>query len=189
VIVSLNKTTAQDILSFHTLSPRTQQIADYWLSLWDGDTLPARADIRPAAIKALLPQMIFFWVTPHQAVRVGLAGTAFRFMCKKEISHCDWLALTPQEGRIVRLSIFSLVAHGTIGFNVWRFPQITGKTYNCEKLLLPLRAESGTDIPVLGFVDWSTLREGPWSNVDLAAIPPPALFDAAPAIQEGGLTC
>jgi hypothetical protein len=189
VIVSLHKTAAKDILSLHPMSPRTQQIADYWLSLWDGDTLPARADIKPIAIKPLLPQVIFFWVTPYQAVRVGLAGTAFQFMFKKEVSGCDWLALTPPEGRAMRLSIFSFVAHGTIGFNMWRFPQITGRICSCEKLLLPLRAEAGTDIPVLGFVDWSALRDGYLSSVDLAAIPPPALFDAAPAIQEGGLTC
>lgn len=185
----LRKTTAQNILSLHTLSPRTQQLADYWLSLWDGDTLPARADIQPAAIKALLPHIVFFWVTPHQAVRVGMAGTAFRVLCRQEISKCDWLALTPLEGRAMRLSIFSLVAHGTIGFNMWRFPQISGKIQSCEKLLLPLRAESGTDIPVLGFVDWPALPGGYFSQVDLAAIPPPALFDAAPAIPEGGLTC
>jgi hypothetical protein len=189
VIVSLHKTAAQNILSLHNLSPRTQQIADYWLSLWDGDTLPARTDINPAAIKALLPQIIFFWVAPHKAVRIGLAGTAFQFMFKKEVSGCDWLALTPPEGIAMRLSIFSLVAHGTIGFNIWRFPQITGKICRCEKLLLPLRAEAGTDIPVLGFVDWSALRGDYVSNVDLAAIPPPALFDASPFIQEGGLTC
>lgn len=185
----LLKTAAQDILSLHTLSPRSRLIADYWLSLWDGDTLPARTDINPAAIKELLPHIVFFWVTPHQAVRVGLAGTAFRFLCKTEISNRDWLALTPPEGRNARLSIFSLIAHGTIGFNIWRFPQITGKISRCEKLLLPLRAEPGTDIPVLGFVDWPALRDGYLSNVDLAAIPPPVLFDAAPAIPEGGLTC
>lgn len=151
--------------------------------------LPARADIKPAAIKPLLPHIIFFWVTPHQGVRVGLAGTGLRVLCKQEISNCDWLALTPPEGRAMRLSIFSIVARGTIGCNIWRFPQTGGRIHSCEKLLLPLRAESGTDIPVLGFVDWSTLGEGSWPDADLAAIPPPALFDAAPAIPEGRLTC
>lgn len=184
-----HKTTAQTVLALHPLSPRTRTLADYWLSLWDGDTLPARADIKPAAIKPLLPHILFFWVTPHQAVRVGLAGTAFRFLCRREISNCDWLALTPPEGRAMRLSIFSVVARGTIGFNIWRFPQTGGKIQSCEKLLLPLRAESGTEIPVLGFVDWPALQGGYFSQADLAAIPPPALFDAAPAIQEGGLTC
>ena len=89
----------------------------------------------------------------------------------------------------MRLSIFSFVAHGTIGFNIWRFPQHNGKIQSCEKLLLPLRAEAGTEIPVLGFVDWPALPDGYLSHVDLAAIPPPALFDATPFIQEGGLTC
>jgi hypothetical protein len=39
------------------LTGRNRRLAIYWLSLWDGDRMPARAQFQPAAVRALLPSI------------------------------------------------------------------------------------------------------------------------------------
>lgn len=188
ILVSLTQSQAQHILSRRVLTPRTQQIAEYWLSLWDQDAPPARTQINPAAIKPLLPGIIFFMVVPHVSVHVGMAGTGFRAHLGREVTGGDWLALTPDGARLPRLSIFSAVAQGAIAINHWRFPVFENSICSCEKLLLPLRPEQGAAIPVLGHVDWHDARPHGPEPFELADISPPNLLDAAP-LRAGEAAC
>lgn len=182
------KSQAQTILAQRSLTPQSQQIADYWLSLWDQSTPPARAQVNPAAIKPLLPGIIFFMVVPHLSVHVGLAGTGFRVHLGREITGMDWLALTPEHARLARLSVFSAVAQGAIARNHWRFPVFENSICSCEKLLLPLRPEQGAAIPVLGHVDWHDARPHGPVSFELADISPPNLLDAVPS-RAGEAAC
>lgn len=139
LLVPFTHSDAYHILSDRKLSPRSKRIADYWLSLWDGDDLPPRQAISPAAIKDLLPALIFFEVVPAHSVRVRMAGTDFGQLLKFELTGRDWLAVTPQHDRAERLAVFSAVAEGAIAVNRWTFPHYwLGETV-CEKLLLPLK--------------------------------------------------
>ena len=113
---------AHHILSVHSLSPRSKRIADYWLSIWDGDKCPAREAVAPGPIKDLLPGLIFFQVIPDHLVTVRMAGTDFGHLLKLELTGRDWLAVTPQEDRAERLRIFSAVTQGAIAVTRWTFP-------------------------------------------------------------------
>ncbi|HEY0266078.1 MAG TPA: PAS domain-containing protein [Rhizomicrobium sp.] len=183
------KTTAQHILSERKLCPRTERIALYWLSLWDGDILPARAAIHPGDIKDLLPGLIFFEVVPRRTVTVRMAGTDFCTLLKRELTGADWLQATPQPDRATRLAVFSQVARGAIGFGRWNFSRPWHGMIACEKLLLPLRPEPQLrGVPVLGFVDWSPVRHGRDRDPVLDAIAPPQILDPA-FFPEGGKIC
>ncbi|OJT96820.1 MAG: hypothetical protein BGN82_07800 [Alphaproteobacteria bacterium 65-7] len=182
------KSQAQHVLAHRSLTPRSQQIADYWLSLWDQNTPPARAQVNPAAIKPLLPGIIFFMVVPNMSVHVGMAGTGFRAHLGREITGADWLALTPESTRPGRLSVFSAVVHGAIACNHWRFPAFQNSICSCEKLLLPLRPEQGAAIPVLGHVDWHDARPHGPAPFELDAISPPNLLESVPS-RTGEATC
>lgn len=191
VIVPLEKIDARQILSQIDFSSRCQQIADYWLSIWDGDLLPSRSCINPAMIKALLPGVIIFEVVPDASVAVGLSGTDFQSALKSELTAADWLHRTPLKDRAKRLQIFSQIARGAIGFNRWCFThavQGVGVAI-CEKLLLPLRPDKNeAAICVLGFVDWSDTRRKIGCKINLDHIAPPELIGRE-SLAEGGLTC
>ncbi len=180
ILVSLTQSQAQHVLSRSGLTPRSQQIADYWLSLWTHDAPPARTQVNPAAIKPLLPGIIFFMVIPQQSVHVGMAGTGFHTYLGREITGADWLALTPEDARWLRLSTFSTVAQGAIAINRWRFRIFENSICSCEKLLLPLKPEQGEALPVLGHVDWHDARPYAPEPFKLSDIPPPNLLDAVP---------
>jgi hypothetical protein len=148
---------AHHILSDRNLSPRSKRIANYWLSIWDGDNCPAREAVTPAPIKDLLPGLIFFQVIPGRSVTVRMAGTDFLTLLKFELTGSDWLAVTPQQDRAQRLEVFTAVAQGAIGFSRWTFPHYWLGETSCEKLLLPLSPRPGTEaIPVLGL--WTGRR-------------------------------
>jgi hypothetical protein len=180
---------AHHILSDRNLSPRSKRIANYWLSIWDGDNCPAREAVTPAPIKDLLPGLIFFQVIPGRSVTVRMAGTDFLTLLKFELTGSDWLAVTPQQDRAQRLEVFTAVAQGAIGFSRWTFPHYWLGETSCEKLLLPLSPRPGTEaIPVLGFVDWQAAGMRPDHQADLAAIPLPQILDLA-FFKKGGPVC
>ncbi|HEX4270478.1 MAG TPA: PAS domain-containing protein [Rhizomicrobium sp.] len=183
------KSDAHHILSERNLSLRCKRIADYWLSIWDGDECPARDAVTPAPIKDLLPGLIFFQVVPDRSVTVRMAGTDFLNLLKFELTGSDWLAVTPLQDRDERLTVFSRVARGNIAFSRWTFSHYWQGETSCEKLLLPLRARPGTEgIPILGFVDWPAAGIQPDDQPSLAAIPPPQILDLA-FFTKGGRIC
>jgi hypothetical protein len=187
--VALVKTDALNLLSQIEFSPRCKQIADYWLSIWDGDLLPQRGRVQPVRIKSLLPGVILFDVVPNKSVKVRLAGTEFWSILKLQLTGGDWLAMTPLRDRAERLRIFSDVARGGIGFNQWGFEIEQRGMAVGEKLLLPLLGGPGdAAIPVLGFVDWVRAPEYCGGGLSLERIARPALL--GPALQmKGGLLC
>jgi hypothetical protein len=171
--VDFSKDAACRIFSNCNLAPRTSRIAEYWLSIWDGECLPARASIAPTQIKPLLSGVIIFRVVPGQSVTVRMAGTGHYAVLKFELTGQDWLAATSRKDQAARLAILSDVARGGMALGRWIFPQKFGREIRCEKLLLPLRPESGdSGIPVLGFIDWAPgIEYG--ADISLQKIPLP----------------
>jgi hypothetical protein len=186
--VPLEKNDLRRILAKVDFSERCQQLADYWLSLWRDNALPARDTIDPARIKGLLPGVIIFEVVPDRSVKIGLAGTDFRTALKVELSGADWLARTPPKDRAERLRVFSAVARGAIAFNRWCFiHNVPGVgVAACEKLLLPLQAGNDKAItPVLGFVDWSDARRKSGCKISLDHVAPPEIVGREYPMESG----
>lgn len=110
------------------------------------------------------------------AINVRMAGTRFETYLGADPSGQDWLELTPAHYRVERLAAFTGVAAGGIAKGEWHFRSLD-ELYVCEKILLPLRLEPDVPgIPVLGFVDWTSLRNLPRANGDLAVLQPPRLL-------------
>jgi hypothetical protein len=150
-----DRAAAVRIISDLDLAPSNRKFVEHWLSLWNGNALPARDSIRPADLKPLLSNLIMFDVTPSKSVFIRLAGTNFNFTLGAELSGEDWVALAPPEYRSERLRVFTDIAAGAIGRGVRRIEMSTGQMEPSEEVLLPFRAEAeGSPELVLCHVNW-----------------------------------
>ena len=142
------------IVSGLGLAPANRAIADHWLSLWTGAGLPDRSALRPASLKALLPNLVLFDVVPGRSVVVRLAGTTMAQVLGVELTGRDWIESAPREYRPQRLRIFSDIAHGAIGRGVRKVEMKAGGSRTCEEILLPFRGKESQ--LVVCHVDWDT---------------------------------
>jgi hypothetical protein len=73
----------------------------------------------------------------------------------RDITGCDWLALTRPEERPERLKRFSDVARGAIGRGVRTASRASGETQFCEEILLPFRdVGAHGSRQVLTYIGW-----------------------------------
>jgi hypothetical protein len=143
---------ALDNLSF---GPENLRLARYWLSLWNGDALPLRAAFDPKKAQAHLPGLAIFEVKPDESVRCRLFGSALVTAIGKDITGCDWLAMTKEDQRATRLFRYSSVARGAIARCIRRGIDRSGETILTEEIMLPFGdiAEDGTRL-VLYHANW-----------------------------------
>ena len=151
---SFRKSVAREVIAQFGLEESNRALADHWLTLWDGDALPPRANFNPAKMKPFLRNIIMFNVVPDKSVTVRLAGTAFRHFLDSELSGEDWIALAPKGHRSTRLKLFSSIARGAILVAHRLVKMTVGNDYVSEEILLPFAPESGGSSPVLVHVNF-----------------------------------
>jgi len=136
------------------LSPTNIKLAQYWLSLWDGDQLPHRAQLSPARMKDLLPGIGIFEVRAGESSRCRLAGTAIQRALGREIAGTDWRAYTPHHQHAERLERNSIIASGAVGIGTRRNNTADGIS-STQELQLPFadRTEDGARL-ILFHLDW-----------------------------------
>jgi hypothetical protein len=146
---------AQRCFSDNPPSPDVERLAQYWLSLWRGDELPLRADFQPRKVPDLLPSIMIFDVVPEKSVYCRLAGSFIVEGAGRDITGCDWLALTKPEERSERLKRFSVVALGAIGRGIRYARRVSGNDQTCEEIMLPF-ADVGLNgsRQVLSYIGW-----------------------------------
>ncbi len=67
--------------------PEQRQLYDYWIEKASGRPMPDRADVHPAHIPRLLPNISLFDVDPKDgSCRIRLAGTRLRDVYDREIT-------------------------------------------------------------------------------------------------------
>lgn len=133
------------------LSPSNEKLARYWLSLWDGDTLPRRAQLSPARVKDLLPGIGIFEVRPGESSRCRLSGTAIQHALGREIAGLDWRQYTAKEQWQSRLARNSSIAEGGVGVGL-RHGTRDGTT---QELQLPFADETEDGARLILFhLDW-----------------------------------
>jgi hypothetical protein len=164
------------------LSASNIKLAQYWLSLWDGDELPHRAQLSPARMKDLLPGIGIFEVRAGESSRCRLAGTAIQRALGRELAGLDWRTYTPHHQHAERLQRNSIIADGAVGMGIRhsRAPQGAGTT---QELQLPFadRTEDGARL-ILFHLDWrpeSTLSGPP----SIAPVPIADRFEVVPLLQ------
>jgi len=151
---SFNKADVEGLVSQLDLEKSNRALADYWLSLWDGDELPLRAKFNPAKMKPFLSSMLIFDVVPDERVMVRLAGTGFRYILDTDPTGTDWIAAAPESHRAKRLGLFSAVARGAIVVAHRRIAMLVGDDYTSEEVLLPFAKEPNGSVPVMVHVNF-----------------------------------
>jgi hypothetical protein len=133
-----------------SLSPTNEKLARYWLSLWNGEAPPNRAQLSPARVKDLLPGIGIFEVRPGESSRCRLSGTAIQHALGHEIAGLEWRQYTPTDQWHARLARNAQIAEGGVGIGLRRGPQ--GVT---QELQLPFadRTEDGARL-ILFHLDW-----------------------------------
>lgn len=96
------------------LSGPNRVLADYWLSLWRGDSAPGRGAFDPARVRELLPGIAIFEVRPGESIHCRLAGAAYKFRFGFEMAGIDWMGATPSSQRAVRMERNSQIVAGAI---------------------------------------------------------------------------
>ncbi len=121
------------------LALESRRIADYWLSLWEGNELPLRARFEPLHVRDLLPGVMVMEVKPGERVRVRLSGSAINAAVGMDLTGKDLLELTPDQDRRTRLERNSQSALGNAGWSLRRGTSPDGATWSAEEVYLPFR--------------------------------------------------
>jgi len=136
------------------LDKANRAVADYWLSLWQGDALPARSQFSPGRLKALLPHLLMFDVVPDESVTVRLAGTGYRQVLGEDLTGQDWIAKAPAHHRPVRLRNLTSVARGAVMGTHRRIAMVVGHDSVNEEIALPFAPDDNGVHPIVAHVDW-----------------------------------
>ena len=137
------------------LSPNCRAVADYWLSLWDGDALPARENFRPTKLGHLLRNVVLLDVVPDTSARVRLAGTGITKVLGMELTGADWLATVTGERRRQRLLELTQIARGAISITTRTVTLEYAQKLTVPEIVLPFRPPAdGEPTQVLYFLDW-----------------------------------
>lgn len=130
-------------------------IVDYWLSLWRGDQLPARADFSPKSVAKILSAIALFDVVPDKSVYCRLMGSGLTQGLGHDPKGQDWIALTRPEDRQTRLQRWSDVARGGIGRCLRVGYRESGAKQLSEELMLPFAPAEGEEVrQVLYHISW-----------------------------------
>jgi len=137
-------------------------LVEYWLSLWQGDALPARTDFKPKAVVKALPAIALFDVVPDNSVHCRLMGSSLTQGLGQDPKGKDWMELTRPEDRPERLQRWSEAARGAIGRGLRTGYRASGEKQFSEELLLPFAApDDGTACQVLYHISWKQTTYNP----------------------------
>jgi len=174
--VNFNYTAAKRAIDSFDLSPINRQVASYWLSLWNEDRPPRRADFDLEWLADAAAGIAVFAVIPARGVTCRFAGAAYKFRFGFDIQGKDWIALARTEERAARLERYTAIVLGAVGTSRQCDPNREGETRQFADVVLPFSnlEEDGTRFYLL-HSDWRPLPQ------ELRLRRP---FSAAPAIVE-----
>ncbi len=144
-----SKNTVETILAGIDLEESNRAFVQHWLTLWQGNELPARNQLNPAKMKRFLTKMMILDVVPDRAVTVRLAGTGLTAVLEVELAGKDWISLAPEHYRQERLRIFSEIARGALGVGYRQIDLMHDEAMTCEEVILPLSSNATGTTPVI----------------------------------------
>jgi hypothetical protein len=141
------------VLGLHQLSARVHlDLHRYWLAKCKGRVMPARGDIEPAEIPALLPYISIFHETDGQ-FRYRLAGTAVVQQIGRDPTGdiVGGHVRSPREtvAAVQALARRVFTAAQPV-FSAGQCENVSGYIYNVSALILPL-SDSGTSVDMALF--------------------------------------
>lgn len=161
---------ARAAMSFEAmpLNPLNREFANYWLSLWDGNTPPPRAAFNPAHARAMLPGICILEVHPGERLHCRLAGTAIGKALGADITGKDWLALTPDDQKRTRLERIGLLLAGNASRNTRSGLTLDREPVVAEEIQFPFDgvAEDGARL-LISHIAW---RAREFENAGIARV-------------------
>lgn len=142
------------------LHGHNRHVADYWLSLWNGDRLPIRAVFDPKRLSGRMPAMSIMEVRPDEGLHCRLAGSYSRLMYGIDLTGKDILALTPAEQRAQRMRNVRSIVMGQVVVQRKPLRHDNGVVEWVEDVCLPFAdlAENGSR-RYLGHTNWQPTRQ------------------------------
>lgn len=144
-----SRSAAQKAIAGLNLEASNRELAEHWLSLWDGDALPPRGTFNPARLKSFLPGIMLFDVVPDRSVKVRLAGTGYRFVLERDPTDEDWIAAAPESHRAARLHSFSVIARGAVLVAHRRVAMLNDGEHISEEILVPFAPDANGVVTLL----------------------------------------
>jgi hypothetical protein len=136
------------------LAPRSQEMFEHWLSLWQGNELPVLEDFAAERVPKLSPNILIFNVVPDSSVTVKFAGSNFTRSGSGWQLGTDWLNSAPPKTRDSRLRRFSASARGAIVRGIPEAILKSEHAYFYEAVHFPFRPGADGTTPVLVYIDW-----------------------------------
>ena len=127
-----------------------KQIYAYWLDKKGGRRAPARADLDPVEIPALMPHLVLIDIEPgSRRLRFRLVGTAVVNGLGRDVTgrYIDELQLSKTQ-RAMFAEYQRVAATGEPACATWEYTREDGRHIRLERLVLPLSGD-GTVIDML----------------------------------------
>jgi len=136
------------------LGRANRALIDHWLTLWEGDLLPAWPSFDPAKLPDLLPGMLFFELHADNTLMCTFCGEAMVHALGFDLTGKDWLSLARPDQRAQRLQGYRAVAAGAVSHSTRYAQHRSGAVHYAEEVLLPFLPLSTGSVPVLAHVGW-----------------------------------
>lgn len=146
-----NKSATKTVLDLIGLTPGSQQIADLWLSLWDGCHLPSQDGFHASRLGALDACTMIHKVRPDESVRISRCGSQLARWMGEGLRDEDWIDLALPKFRNERLRRFSAVARGAIMRTTRHMPSEENGFFVIETISLPLQPNSDGSVAIAHF--------------------------------------
>lgn len=147
-----NKDATKTVLSLIGLAPGSQQMADLWLSLWDGCHLPSIDVFLPARLGPLGALALFQEVRPDESVRIRHCGSHLKKWIGKDLKGSDWIDLALPKFRPERKRRISVVARGAI-MRATRQADEEGAFNVVECISLPLHPQPDGNVTIVQYIN------------------------------------
>jgi hypothetical protein len=145
------------------------RLACYWLSLWNGDRAPSRADFNPARVAGLLPGIALIEVFADEKPVCRLSGTAIDRGLHRPLAGTNLLEGLPEAEKAVRCERLQAIVSGHISRSQTAYVTTLGRQGVVETLQLPFFGESENGSrQYLAHINWRP-------DMGFAASPKPGL--------------
>jgi hypothetical protein len=163
-------------------TPVCRSVWDYYTAARGERLLLPHAELAPAQIAAMLPNLMLFELQDADVHRIRLCGTAYRGWFGADLTGRNWLDLSHPQDRQARQRRIAQVALKPCGMltRIWQFRDgLPRRKFEAATLPLAPRAEGGAAVMLVAMaelvgsltddvvLDPNGLRRVEWSFLDL----------------------
>lgn len=138
-MIFFSRAAAERALGDYPLMRCNRRVVDCWLSLWEGDEFPRRADFDPQMVPAEIPGLMVQEIKKGAYVRVRQSGKSVNQAFGLDMTGRDILELSPPDERAPRRERNDPVADGAASYCVRSANMPDGTVAVSQEVQLPFR--------------------------------------------------